>query len=433
MNVRAFSGRIEHLIPLIFFLSLLLGLEIIYGGYLPASSGLLGHDFRYYHPILLDGAYWFWQNGIFSIPWFTPSFCGGQPFFADTISIYYSLIQWLAYFVPPTTASHITLLIACSFGYWAFFFLARKVFRLSVEAAIVAGALAMFNGFTPHRFLVGEVGFQAFLLSAFVSHALLSLDEWSPWQKWRVGNSFWAGLTLAYMFYSGLSSLMIPVGLGVIAVACLARIIRKGAPFKIFIGMGILAVAFAGAICAARILAGMTFMSHFPRNSYLLPGFPNLIDALGFPILSLIFDSQTVSAWANLKLANVQWGVFPHEWAYQFGLVYPGLLLLGLCCLWLPGLHIAATRTIPKENAHKRVSYIAALILILLTPSALLWFDPQWNALLKTIPVINTTSYPFRWIVILIPVACITGAMAWQTTERVTKVASLRIVGLAVF
>jgi hypothetical protein len=433
VNEKTFPVLSERWAPLFFFFALLLGMEIIYGRYFPISLGLLGHDFRYYHPILLDGAFWFWQNGILSIPWFTPSFCGGQPFFADTISIYYSLVQWLAFFVPPTTASHITLLLSCSMGYWAFFFLVRAVFVLSTGAAIAAGALAMLNGFMPHRFLVGEPGFQAFLLSAFVSHALLSIDEWSPWQKWRVGNSFWAGSTLAYMFYSGLSSLMIPVGLGVLAVACLARIAQQGVSFQIFIKRAIFAVVFAGAICAARILAGMTFMSHFPRNSYLLPGFPNLIDALSFPILSLIFDSQTVSAWANLKLANVQWGVFPHEWAYQFGLTYLGLILVGLCCLWLPGLRKAAATTRPKVNASKSATYIAILVLILLIPSAFLWFNPQWNSLLKTLPIINTTSYPFRWIVIWIPVACIAGAMAWQAAENATRNSRLRLAGLAVF
>lgn len=433
MNIGTFPARIERLAPLLFFFSLLLGLEIIYGGYFPTNLGLLGHDFSYTHPILLDGAFWFWQNGLLSIPWFTPSFCGGQPFFADTITLYYSLIQWLAFFVPPTTASHIALLLSCSMGYWAFFFLIKDVFRLSIGAAIAAGALAMLNGLTPHRFLVGEVGFQAFLLSAFVSHALLSFDEWSPWKKWRVGNSFWAGLALAYMFQSGLSSLMIPVGLGVVAVACLARIAQKGVPFKIFLGRGIFAGAFAGAICSAKILAGLTFMSHFPRESYLLPGFPNWTDAISFPLLSLIFDSQTVSTWANLKLANVQWGVLPHEWAYQFGWTYLGLILIGLCCLRLPRLGSATAQPRLEGNASKRAPYIVILILMLLIPSALLWLNPQWNALLKTLPIIKTTSFPFRWIIIWIPVACIAGAMAWQAAENATKNATLRIVGLAIF
>jgi hypothetical protein len=427
------TARIERLLPWLFFALLLSGLEIIYGGYFPNSHGLLGHDFSYAHPALLDGAFWFWQNGLFSVPWFTPSFCGGQPFFADTISIYYSLIQWLAFVVPPTTASHLALLISCSMGYWAFFFLSRKVFCLSIGASIVAGALAMLNGFLPHRFLVGEVGFQAFLLSAFVSHALLDITEWGPWQKWKMGNSFWAGLVLAYMFQSGLSSLMIPVGLGIVAVACLAWIVRKGVPFNIFLRRAAVAVVFSGALCGAKILAGLTFMSHFPRTAYLLPGFTSWTDALGFPLLSLIFDSQTVSSWANVKLSNLQWAVLPHEWAYQFGLTYLVLILTGLCCLYFAVLRKAPSLPKSNRNVSGRTPYIIALVLILLIPGAMLWLNPQWNAFLKSLPIIGTTSFPFRWIIIWIPVACIAGAMAWQAFENTARNVSLRIAVLALF
>lgn len=433
MTTEKLIAQIEKRAPLLFFVALLLGLEIIYGGYFPYKHGLLGYDFSYAHPALLEGAFWFWQNGIFSVPWFTPSFCGGQPFFADPISSYYSLTQVLAFFVQPTTASHITLLLSCSMGYWAFFYLSRNVFQLSTGAAIVAGTLAMLNGFTPYRILVGETGFQAFLLSAFVSHALLSNNQWSPWQKWKLGNSFWAGLTLAYMFQSGLSSLMVPVGLGIIAVACLARIVRNGTHFKIFFGRGVLAVVFAGAICSAKIMAGFTFMSNFPRDSYLLPGFSSWGDALIFPLLSLIFDSETVSVWANLKLVNVQWPIMPHEWAYQFGLTYLGLVLAGLCSFYWFRLRNPGTQTKLNFDLSRGTSYIFILTLILLIPSALLWWNPQWNALLKTLPIVKTTSFPVRWIIILIPVACVAGAIAWQTTESIIKTAALRIVVLAVF
>jgi hypothetical protein len=47
-----------------------------------------------------------------------------------------------------------------------------------------------------------------------------------------------------------------------------------------------------------------------------------------------------------------------------------------------------------------------------------MWFTPEWNAVLKTIPIIKTTSFPFRWIIIWIPLCCITGAMAWQSIEH---------------
>jgi len=216
------------------YLLLLLGLENIFGRYFPNYLGYLGHDFRYISPALLDGAFWFWKNGLFSIPWFTPSFCGGQPFFADPQSAYFSPLQWLAFVFPPTQAAHIGMLVSCSVGYWAFYFLARRVFLMSISASMVAGAFAMCNGFTPYRFLVGET-YQTLLYSALVAHALLSADAWGPGKKFGFGNAFWAGMVMAFMLQSGLTTLMIPVGLSILAVACLARLVGKGAAFPVFL------------------------------------------------------------------------------------------------------------------------------------------------------------------------------------------------------
>lgn len=426
MNMQGTNPINTKALPLLFFIALLLGIENLYGRYFPNGFGLLGHDFALTNPALLDGAYWFWNNSILDVPWFTPSFCGGQPFFADPQSIYYSPLQWLAFFLTPTQASHAALLLASSMGYWSFYFLFRCVFQGSVQASIMAGALAMLNGFVPYRMIIGEVGYQPFLLTGFIAHALLSRNQWHPLARvqYGLGNIFWAGLGIALMLHAGLTTLMIPAALGVIVIALIAQLGYHGVSFASFFLRSIAACIFAGGICASKILASTTFMSHFPRDAYLLPGFPDIVDALRFPLYSLFLQSGTVWHMATPKIANAYWTIFPHEWAYQFGFVY--LLLL------LAGLYFSAGRSSGKKNqkthsddriiqqhpAHRIVLYCVMIAAILLIPSAVLWYTPEWNAVLKSVPIIKTTSFPFRQIIIWIPLGCVAGAMAWQSAEK---------------
>jgi hypothetical protein len=44
--------------------------------WLPNENGTLGHDYTYFFPALLNGYFWFMENG-FAVPWFTPAQCGG--------------------------------------------------------------------------------------------------------------------------------------------------------------------------------------------------------------------------------------------------------------------------------------------------------------------------------------------------------------------
>ena len=77
----------------------------IYGRFFPTAQGTLGHDMGLAFTSMLDGFIWFTKNGWWEVPWFTPSFCGGQPYFADPQSGYYSQLQWLTFITDPLSAS----------------------------------------------------------------------------------------------------------------------------------------------------------------------------------------------------------------------------------------------------------------------------------------------------------------------------------------
>jgi len=54
------------------------------------------------------------------------------------------------------------------------------------------------------------------------------------------------------------------------------------------------------------------------------------------------------------------------------------------------------------------------LLVILLSPIALLYYSPEWNGFLKQIPIIGSTTSPFRWLIIFIPVIAATTAIACE-------------------
>ena len=69
-----------------------------FSAHFPNQQGALGHDWAYFLPQLLDGYVWSLIHGYFSVPCFTPSFCGGVPKFPNSTSLYFSIPQILTVF-----------------------------------------------------------------------------------------------------------------------------------------------------------------------------------------------------------------------------------------------------------------------------------------------------------------------------------------------
>src|SRR3989304_6157881 len=163
--------------PLIAFCLLLVAYHWIFYQFYPNSSGRVGHDFSLALPGLLAGYYWFQSNGIWEVPWFTPAFCGGHPFFADGGSGYYSVLQLLTLIADPLWSAYLAMLLFTALGYWGCFLLLRRCFQARQVAAMLGAAIFMFNGFVTHRMIVAHLGYQGFMLIPWLALFLL----W-PWR-----------------------------------------------------------------------------------------------------------------------------------------------------------------------------------------------------------------------------------------------------------
>ncbi len=95
--------------------------QAIFQNFFPNSNSYLGHDYSISLPNLIFGKIWFEKN-MFSIPWFSPSFCCGTPFFADPQSGYYSLQQMIFVFFFTCNSSKIIFsFFFINFIFWVFF------------------------------------------------------------------------------------------------------------------------------------------------------------------------------------------------------------------------------------------------------------------------------------------------------------------------
>lgn len=397
----------------------------IFSSFFPNENGLLGHDFSLTLPELLDGYIWFKNNSLFDVPWFTPSFCGGQPFFADTQSIYYSVPQFLAFWTDPLGASYLTLLIFAAIGFWGFYLLMRQVFSAGWEASAFAGAVFMFNGFLSHRLITGQYAFHGITLIPWVALLLLHPREFPAGAVRRGGNAVGAGILIAYWLHSGLTTLMMPVGLSVFALACVYWL-SGGRLWPFFIrSLGAALVALA--LCISKLVASLSFFSNFQRSSYLLPGVDGIVATFTLIFKSLFYSSQSVAQSALASMRNVQWAVEPHEWAYGLTLIPLFILIVGAGAYVL---RLGSSNGTSLGGLLRRRSLVilVMLCLALALPLALNTYSPAWNAFLKQVPVIKSASLLLRWLIVYIPFVVLLAALV---LDRVPMPQRLRSVLLA--
>jgi hypothetical protein len=407
---------IQQLVIATAFFLLLLCYHLIFGSYFPDSQGKLGHDYSLLLPSLLDGYFWFKNNSLFDVPWFTPSFCGGQPYFADAQSAYYSVAQFLTFFVDPLTSAYVSVLLFASLGFWGMFLLLRQPFNLSAEVAFLGASLFMFNTFYAHRMIVGHFGFQGFMLIPFIAFFLLQIvpDTSNKVSLRSALNTTLAGVLVAYWIQSGLASIIIPVSLAILAIVCLYFYISGGC-WRVFLWRTVGAILIALALSASKLVAGFAFMANFQRSNYLLPGFNGLLKTLELAFITLFFSPADIEKIAIPNLTNMQWLLMRHEWEYGITFIPLFIVMLTwIMWLWKP------TAFLTNHTATSLFAFFL-LIAILVLPIALNIYTPEWNAILKRTPFIKSSSSLIRWWLIYIPIIIIYAAISLEKQTFLTK------------
>ncbi len=99
--------------PLIFGAILIAIYSFIFTAYMERIYPVVGHDFSYFMPRLIDTYLHYSINGL-AIQWYTPSFGGGVPVYANPQSMQFSLVQAFTSIFNPWLATELQPL----FIYW---------------------------------------------------------------------------------------------------------------------------------------------------------------------------------------------------------------------------------------------------------------------------------------------------------------------------
>jgi hypothetical protein len=392
-------------------LALLCFLGAVWLPYIPNELGHAAADYSFWLPNLLAGYFWYLHNGLFALPWFTPAECAGAPFQADPQIGYFSIPQWLSFITDPLSAVRISLFVYAAAGFAGAWVLARRCFAASLPAAVLAAGLFVLNGFFSARMAAGHLAFAPFMvLPAFCAGVL---PGW-PKPTRRAGQTRQAGLLLRSLVCGLLLAVMIQGGMVVllpIFFLSVAAILLLHAALFGFVAETAMVLA-AGmavglALCAGKLAASAALLSHFPRQNYPLPGLPGVFGTLYVAARSLFWPFSTdMESWIeNSRLIQD-----PHEFAYGVGLAPPLLMLAAGVLAW--------RRAGWRALAPRRRGWALALALVLAIPLALNVYAPWWTALLKTLPVLSSSSNLLRWFAVLMLPAILGAALALDRLAR---------------
>jgi hypothetical protein len=376
--------------------------ELLFGRFFPTRLGLLGHDYEYFLPQLVAGQFSYLQNGWLRIPWFTPFACGGLPAFPNPQNLWFSVPQWLTFVLDPLTSVHVTLLLFAAAGMAGTYLLLTRRFGASMPAALLGATLFGYNGFFAYRMVVGHLTAHAFMLLPAIAALLVG-----PLGRTRteIARSLFAGLLLAYLILT--ASQFLPPFAFALAALCLLHVLTRGAA-RPAIMRGAAASALALALSDARITAVLHFLVLFPRSDYPLPGIPSLTGVVATALRLLFIGPRSI---VNTPMVNADFGIGQHE--LEYGLTIVPAIVLVICAA------IVASR-FRRGGApfadRVRWGVLAVLLACLVVPLALNYYQPAWNAALKSIPLVGSTSIPLRWFCVYIPIMAVGCALVVQRT-----------------
>lgn len=226
---------------------------------------LLGHDFFYMFPRLLEGKWLVLRQGL-SIPWYSPHLCGGFPFYGNPNDLFYSLPQFLALRFDLWSSLLATWVIMLSLGYWGWHKFGRDVARFSSAWSHVFALMVIANGFLLMHAVVGHLTFHT-----------LPLLGWLFWLLWD-HHADTRSTLLKRASAIGIISAVMVFGGGFIGLIIAALGIVTGLPFVLLLGQNtvrhrqdILLRLFAGAsialaCSASKLVAIWSLMRFFPRH-----------------------------------------------------------------------------------------------------------------------------------------------------------------------
>ena len=380
----------ENYFFLILFFGIYITHQFIFQKFFPGFYGLMGHDYEQFIPNLIFGKMWF-ENNFLSIPWFTPSFCCGIPFFGDPQSMYYSLQQVIFIIFNPILSVKIIFFILSLFSYVGVFFLIKKNFNLNSYTSLLCASLFLFNGFFVYRAISGHVAYLSYIFIPIYCFFLIRSLESSR----NIKNYIYlvlSGIVFANFFHSGSGPIILIIFFSILFVLLLYAHVSNN--LKIFFNF-ILSLTIGILISLSKITASLFFLNNFPRH-YPATEFVSLLSFIKTFFLSFFLNPDQKYFNENVK------SIFPfgiHEMEYSLSIV-PIILLFFL---------FFADKKIFKINYYNS-RFILLIIFILIIPILLNVNLFNQFIIIEKVPILNSTWVQFRWMAVyILPIIIISG------------------------
>ena len=228
--------------------------------YLYLNYPWVGSDYSLTIPGMLDTALHFRLNGLV-IQWFTPSFGGGIPAFPDPNNGQFSLLAFLAIFLPPLQAVALSVIFYVSAGFIACEYFLRHTLKINWTSSTLGAVIFSANGLIIQRVAIGHLGFETFPLLAVFLIALLD-ESLQPMLSGAI-----MGLTLGILVYFAGYFVIIIFSFSII-IALPILYIYNPAYFKWKRWLAVLGLggAIGLIISASKLAAIYSFMRFFPRS-----------------------------------------------------------------------------------------------------------------------------------------------------------------------
>ena len=361
---------------------------------------VLGSDYTYFLPRLLYGYVWAVENGLFSIPWYSPAWCGGLPYFADPQVMYFSLPQLLLFAVNPQQAVWLTVVSFTAIGSVATYFLLRSPFGLGPWLSLIGAALFAFNDFYLSRMLIGHFTYHVFPLIPLI--ALLVVAETGR-QRWlRMLTVLLAGFSIAYLVHGGGANFVVPAILSVAGLLCIYCIVNPGSFTRLLVNY--FAAGFVGLLLSfSKIVSSYSFVRWFPREHLPLGVFDGWSDAI-FSIFTMFF----MGPWVVLQDLSTGSIVQGHELRFGVSIVPFLLFWFGL----------AALPALSRKISFPRMIFSVGLVAILFLPVGLSVESESIDQALKQLPYFREMSFAVRWLALLIPIVIVVPLLLVHTVIK---------------
>ena len=381
---------------------ILLGLFLI-AFFWGLSTGILGHDYFYFFPKLLDGKWHFMRQGL-SMFYYTPHMCGGFPEYANPQSMYYSLQQFFVLFLDMWLAVRLTILISMLIAYVGWYRVGKDLIKLNMHWAHLLALIITAHGYHFMHMIPGHIVFHSMPIIGWLLWMLFDRRELDF--KGLITKGAWFALATAYILYSGGYMVAVMALFAVIALLPYELILHAStlrSRLKI-LSKNILACGIGGLLInISKLVATFSFIKYFPRH---VP-FERLWDdtsILVYIVRALFALPQNNDLFWEFGMGD--WGAF-HEYSF---LVSP-VVLIGLAC----GVYLMwKKRSVLLQRKYQLMMTIVTSLILLIFLMQLMQGYGWMVTPLETLPIFSGLHVNMRWLYAFSFLPILTGVWCLQ-------------------